>query len=661
MGLFDKNKNFNLILFIYFVTLPFVFFSSILDPFLLARQLLTTVLLFCVLSLLILKNKTISFFIIDKTMLLFLGFILCCLFSFSKSQVLDLSHAALSKYLIFLLFFILIRHLILNDLIAVDSLKSAVILFGAISIVITLLAFTNKTINGMNLFRQVDIMSGTFGNKNFLSSILFFCLPFYFIGTSMSKKIKILSIVAIVFTIILLLLLRTRVVLIALSVYLFLVLLLQIKTKFSTKKLHWVLLAPLITFMVGVAFLFSIKGNFHSSADIKMQYFYRLFSSKTFYTRVEYWQQAIDIIKDNFFNGIGVGNWITTYPKYGLNHFSEIDILNGRMIISNPHNDFLMIFSEIGIFGFLCYLGIFLSILYQAYWLLKNEIKNTDQKNAAYFLIFIICYLIVAFFDFPLMRIEHQILLLIVFSIINSKYLKANNTIGFKVSSRLFYVLSFVILIYSSTLLFYRINGEKHLLKALTAEKNTDTTTALFEFNKAKNPFFSTDNYAIPLDWHIGKAVYNTGDFEESLKYFTAAYKLNPYCLVVNNDLGSTYIKNGNTADGIKHYKEALTISPNYEDALINIAATYYNIKEYEKAFEIIDQCDINSKNDSYKKILTPIVEKKLNMTLISINNPQLNSELRSKIKSEKDLLALYFDYRKNNSNFDKYMQSLIN
>ena len=123
----------------------------------------------------------------------------------------------------------------MNDLIDSNKLISTLILFGFLCVLIALAAFFNKTINGQNLFRKVDSMSGTFSNKNFLSSILFFCLPFYFIGTLMSKKIKIVSVSAIVFTIILLLLLRTRTVLISLGLYLFLLLLLQIRHKFSKK------------------------------------------------------------------------------------------------------------------------------------------------------------------------------------------------------------------------------------------------------------------------------------------------------------------------------------------------------------------------------------------------------------------------------------------
>lgn len=37
--------------------------------------------------------------------------------------------------------------------------------------------------------------------------------------------------------------------------------------------------------------------------------------------------------------------------------------LNGNTIVKNPHNDFLLVFAETGIFGILCYLGLFATLL----------------------------------------------------------------------------------------------------------------------------------------------------------------------------------------------------------------------------------------------------------------------------------------------------------
>lgn len=661
MDVFNENKSFNIMLSAYFILLPFVFFSAISDPFLLTRQLLTNLILFFALIQLVRNHKSITKFSLDITTFLFFGFIFFCGLSFINSQIIDISHVVFSKYLTLFLFLFLIKHLINNNLIRVNQIIFCIILFGVLALIITILAFTNKTINGQNLFRQVDIMSGTFGNKNLLSSILFSCLPFYLVGISISKKIKAISIAAIVLTLFFLFLLRTRTVFIALGVFGFLILCYYIKLKFSRKTLIVSLILLIAIISATVYFLFTIKNEFHSSPNVIIHYFYRLLSSNTFNSRLEFWKQATYIIKDNFFNGIGVGNWIAIYPKYGLDHFSNIDIQNGRMLINNTHNDFLQVFLEIGVFGFLCYVGIFITILHQAFWLSINEKNSAARKNAAYFLFFIICYLIIAFFDFPLARIEHQILLLVVFMIINSNYLVAKKSSVFKISSRYVYLFCVCTLIYSSTVVYFRINGEKHLYKAIAAEKYGDNASYIFEINKAKNPFFNTDNHAIPLDWHIGKANFNNGSFKESLYHYEEAYKINPYSIVVNNDLASAFVKNNNLTEGISHYKKALKLSPNYIDARLNLAATYYNTEQYEKAFETIEKCESNLDTDFYNQIIVVIVEKKLNSSLVKINNEKLNNYLKSKIKSEKELKSLYFDYKKNNSTFDTYIQTLIN
>lgn len=660
MDLNTKNRSCNLLLAVYFVLLPFVFLSSILDPFLLARQLFTGVtllitLLFC------LKNKALTHFSFDRTALLYLGFIAFCIISFSKAQIQDLSHITLSKYLIFLIFFLVLRQLLVADAIKAETIKSYVIVFGLLSIVIALLAFVNKSINGQHVFRYVHAMSGTFGNKNFLSSILFFCLPFYFIGISMSKKIRIASIIAIIISITLLLALRTRAVMIALGFFLIMAVLFQIKKRYSARVFYWSLAAPAVLIVIGIACVIALQGDLHSSYDIRQQYFYRLLSSETLFSRIEFWKHSVYIISDNFFSGIGIGNWANIHPKYGLDHFTSHAIINGRMILTNPHNDFFMVFSEIGVFGFLCYIGIFASMLYQAFWLSKNETNSIGRRNAAYFLFFIIGYMIVAFFDFPLTRIEHQVILLTVFSIISAQYIKTKKPKVLKIRPRLFYILGCIALVYCSAITFFRIKGERNLFHALEAEKQSAHETSVFEFKKTKNSFVLTDNFAIPVDWHIGKALYNQGLFEESLQHYNEAYKINPYSLVVNNDLASNYIKIGNTEQAIRHYNEALAISPAYEDARINLASVYFNNKQYENAFQTIDSCNVNTKNKLYKQALTVIVESKLNATLVKINNKELNSQMISRIKTPEQLLELYFVYKKNKTTFEEYLLSLIN
>lgn len=641
----------------FFLMLPFIFFKEVSDPFLLARHFFTNV--FLILMLLYVVLKKIPFgFAFTSTGYFFLGLVLIGLISFPNSDSIGNSHYAFSKQLTFFTYFMFLTGLLYNEIISIRKLKTYLIYFSLISLTITLFALLNKTINGQNLFRQVDLISGTFANKNLLSSLLFCTLPFYFVGISLGKRLKIICVWAIILTVFVLIILRTRTVLIATAIFLLLALcyeLRQGKTKRFSLKMF--LFGAIVLVCVCAGWFFIGKTDLHSSSDISMQYFYRLFDTKTLGSRTLFWNNSFKMIGDNFLSGVGVGNWITEFPAYGLNNFTDYGIVNGTTIVTNPHNDFLLVFCETGIIGIICYLGIFASIIYQLAKLIKTSESASDKKMFFFFLAFVLGYLIIAFFDFPLERIEHQIVLLTVFGIVNAYSLKSKNTI---VQQNKFTLISFgIILLYSTTVVLYRINGEKHTFRMLESRKQSDWEHVIAESNLAENYFFKTDGKSIPLEWYKAAALFKQNQIKESCKKFLEAHKTSPYNITILNDLGSSCTALGQNKEGIKWYKKALQISENYENARLNLAAIYFNEKEYEMAFGTIDQCKINSKNENYKVFLAPIVEKKLNLLLEKLNNAKLNSYLQNRISDTDDLIELYFDARKKGISFEEHIQGL--
>lgn len=69
--------------------------------------------------------------------------------------------------------------------------------------------------------------------------------------------------------------------------------------------------------------------------------------------RADIWLVLIEMIKDNFFMGVGVSGIRGSYDYYALQ--SEVGFLVGQQ--RDPHNAFLEIFAELGFIGFLLYLG----------------------------------------------------------------------------------------------------------------------------------------------------------------------------------------------------------------------------------------------------------------------------------------------------------------
>ncbi|HMK05951.1 MAG TPA: tetratricopeptide repeat protein, partial [Flavobacterium sp.] len=112
----------------------------------------------------------------------------------------------------------------------------------------------------------------------------------------------------------------------------------------------------------------------------------------------------------------------------------------------------------------------------------------------------------------------------------------------------------------------------------------------------------------------------------------------------------------GDKGKAIGLYLEALKISPNFEESRLNLAAIYFNDKEFEKAFQMIDKINIDSTNSRYKMFLVPILTRELNRILKANANDELSKRMAEHITSGKKIVQLYFDSKKNKSDFRNFV-----
>ena len=654
------NKSIENLFSLFFILLPFVFSSSNLDPFYFPRSIFAICFLTFMLLFLLFKRRIHFYYINNLSIKLLVSFFICSILSFSQSWFISESLFTLSRQLIFAIFFILTFVFLSENIIRQEQVIISVIYFGITALTITLFAILNKTINGQHLLAQVDTLTGTFANKNLLSSILFLCIPFYFIGTSCQKKIKIISAIAIVLTVFILIIIRTRTVLLALMVFFGLVLFRIIKNKFFStpafKKTTLVLSLASAAMLLIFYFANSIQ-NLAFKKTIFNTYFHRIFSSDTLNTRVLFWKNSILMFKENFILGVGPGNWQIYFPKYGLNDFTRPEVINGLVSVQNPHNDFLWILCETGILGFFFYFGFIFYSLYQAFWLVKNGNNQLEKKNFYYLFSGIIGYLIISFFDFPSSRIEHQLVFMVVMAIVNCSYYEQRYTTKIFTPKPFMPFLLLFCLGYSLFISLKRYKSETHVFKLETQQSKNNWDEIISETNKAKNNFYEIDSKLFPLEWYEGLAYINKDDYPKSLELFQKAYYKNPYNInVINNYAGSLEINN-NRKEAILYYKKALVISNNFEDARLNLALCYYKEKDFENAFLAIDKCDINTTNLNYKIILNPILKAKFNLIINTLSEKKRNSFVR---KHNENLISLYFLSKNKKITFAKLIGEYI-
>lgn len=112
--------------------------------------------------------------------------------------------------------------------------------------------------------------------------------------------------------------------------------------------------------------------------------------------RLTYYSASYSFIVENFFFGIGLGNWkLRSIEKVKNN-------IDAYVIPYYSHNDFLQIFSEIGFFGFLSYLSIYISALLSIF-------KNWRMEVYSYLFVFIIFYSIDSMLNFPMGRLASHL------------------------------------------------------------------------------------------------------------------------------------------------------------------------------------------------------------------------------------------------------------
>ena len=169
-------------------------------------------------------------------------------------------------------------------------------------------------------------------------------------------------------------------------------------------------------------------------------------------------------------------------------------------------------------------------------------------------------YIIIAFFDFPKERVEHTVLLSLLFAMATKNQvtpLQQYSYLSKGKKFKLFYGLMIFILIANSLFSFYQIQGEYHTRKALEAQLVNKWKVVQQACKYAYSPFYQIT----PLG---------------------CAHT--PYHFNCLNDYASCKVQLKKYQEAIDIYKKSLYINPRFEDALFNISFAYAQLKEYDQA-----------------------------------------------------------------------------
>jgi len=567
-----------------------VYTNIVIDYTLTPRYVMLSVCLLLLLgTMLFIKSKR-GLIRLDSLLLPFLGFTL-----FSVVSVFWASNTALSltegaKMVLFFVFTLITTSLFRAN---GDSFLGALIKVSFLVFLVVFIFIINQITDLPEYGRsQLYGISGINGHKNLLSGFLYLSSIFSLIGLIHFKKLwRFISLGFVIVQLVLVIFLQTRAVWTGYFVFIFsIAIIYMLKDELVFVKLQDVL-KVILTLMIilNVSILFTLPQflTLYQNRKADANNIEQLTDATTFAERTLVWQKTYTVFRESKWFGVGGNNWQIFFPKGSLPEIYRLTDLN--VTFQRPHNDFLWILSEYGLFGFnMYYLFIFSIFCFLFY-------SNLPVKKSINFILAagILGYLAISFFDFPRERIEHNILFYLLVGIAISQIRKQN------ISLPVFKLPAYIILLIAMMLsgIFYHsimsFRGEFFLKKMYVSRFEGNHTGVINYGNKAKSYYYNIDPTSIPISWYIGNAYARNREYSDALNSFKEAYTVHPYSQHVLSDLGSAFNVQQLYDSAKIYYLKATEINPRYENPIFNLALIYYkedNLEEAEKWNESLPQ-----------------------------------------------------------------------
>ncbi len=302
------------------------------------------------------------------------------------------------------------------------------------------------------------------------------------------------------------------------------------------------------------------------------------------------------MIRDHPLRGVGFGNFKYIYPRYRDQKEWTISGLNTR--VEEAHNEYLQIFSEVGLFGFLIFMFILLRIMKMSWDLLRKEKLNHSFFLSMALTAGILSTLIQCLFDFNLQNPASGITFWSSVGFLEILYQGRRNIrepflLGLRGRPFLWYFLKGVTLLSIILGLILSIKplfGDYHLKAGRFYMELNDWKAALYHFEKGKR--FCPNHFDI--SFHLGQTYGELKDYEKAIESYKKSISLHPCFIEAKNNLGVIYLRAGKIEEAIEEFKNAISINPFYPALHNNLGYIYREknlikeaFSEYFKALEL--------------------------------------------------------------------------
>ncbi len=311
--------------------------------------------------------------------------------------------------------------------------------------------------------------------------------------------------------------------------------------------------------------------------------------------RMIFWKKSLCLFNAHPIAGVGAGNWRLNIPSCPEPPNPDHTRLN--YTYSQPHNEAISIVTELGLIGIALAFLVFILPLFRAFIGIRKR-NPAPSFSLALYSAFLAGFFVFSMFDFPLKRVEHNILFFSAMAFLLVKIPEGEPRFRWLTEIPPSAVKGIVVasLVFSLLITFFRIKGEYYSLKMFMNERKDDERVIEY-CRQACNPFYDITPNTLPVDWFQGVAHYRKGQITEAVVCFERALETTPYEVRVLNDYGAALFAAGQTDNAKEALRTSIRIDPHFDDSRFNLAAIHYFTGRPDSALYYIRPC-----RDSEKK-----------------------------------------------------------
>ena len=307
--------------------------------------------------------------------------------------------------------------------------------------------------------------------------------------------------------------------------------------------------------------------------------------------RLRYYEDVVNHFSSNPIFGVGIGNW-----KLSSIHYDREDI-DGYIVPYHAHSDFIQLGAELGIIGFLLYLGVFLIGAYFGFILLfKSDLKLEDKSFIFLLISALGVYFIDANLNFPIARpqvLAPWALTMALLSYYYNREKKSNASQLKSILTILFPLLVIVLMIFSSKIThttYQSLKGQMFLLRDFNSSKYS------IAMNKIDNITPDLPNITvttIPMKSIKARYYFNAKKYDKAIRLLNEGIPANPYLFFSENLKAQIFLEQNKIDSAFVNAKKAFYGLPKnalHASTFAQTLAVKKDVIETKKAFDLLSK-----------------------------------------------------------------------